>query len=342
MLARLSRELPRDGALYEPKWDGFRCLAFRSPGSVDLRSRGGRPLGRYFPELVAALGAHAAGAFVLDGEIVVPASRGFDFTALLLRLHPARARVERLAAETPAWMVAFDLLALGSTDLRQLSFDDRRTRLEEFLRGVSPPLWLSPLTADPDVAGRWIEAYGGAGIDGVVAKARDLRYEPGKRAMVKVKPVRTARCVAAGARLLADRPLPSSLLLGLHDKAGGLQHVGLASGFSEARRRELLEQIRPLERAIQGHPWEHGFLLGGSPMGRLKGAAAGWTPTTRARDWIPLAPVACEVEYDHVDAHRLRHPARFRRWLPETPPASCVLDQFDPAPGDPRRLLAPA
>jgi ATP-dependent DNA ligase len=342
MLARLSREMPRDGYLYEPKWDGFRCLAYRSGGSVDLRSRNDRPLGRYFPELVDALGMIGSEPFVLDGEIVVPGPGGLDFTTLLTRLHPAATRVERLAAEAPAWLVAFDLLACDGADLRGEPFGTRREQLVRLLAGAGPPIRLSLVTTDPDVAGGWIAAYAGAGIDGVVAKHPELRYEPGRRAMVKVKPLRTARCVVAGARLLADRPLPSSLLLGLYE-GGELRHIGLASGFSLKRRHDLLERIVPLETSIHGHPWEHGFLVGGSPMGRLPGAAAGWTPELSERDWIPLAPrLVCEVRYEQVDEHRLRHPARFRGWIPAADPHSCTLDQLDPAPGNPRLLLEAA
>jgi ATP-dependent DNA ligase len=338
MLARLSRELPQGGFVYEPKWDGFRCLVFGSGRSVDLRSRGDRPLTRYFPELVAAI-RELPEAVVLDGEIVIPAPGGFDFTTLLLRLHPSASRIERLAAEAPAWLIAFDLLAVGPDDLRARSFKERRARLERLLASAAPPLHVSPVTPDPAQAMGWLDGYAGAGIDGVVAKSPGSPYEPGRRTMVKVKPVQTAWCLVAGARLLADRPLPSSLLLGLNDDRGRLHHVGLASGFSERRRRELLDEIRPLVVPIDGHPWERGFLLEGGPMGRLPGAAAGWSPELRDRDWIPLSPAACEIAYDHVDAHRLRHPARFRRWLEDIAPDACTIHQFDAAPGDARRLL---
>src|SRR5919202_1875449 len=273
MLARLARKLPLDGYLYEPKWDGFRCLAFRDGDELDLRSRNQRPLARYFPEIVEALLGLAEPRFVLDGELVV--EDGFE--ALLARLHPAASRVERLRAETPASFVAFDLLGLGDDDLRERSFAARR----------------------------------------------------GRRAMVKVKRERTADCVVAGFRWLVDRPLPSSLLLGLYDDEERLRHVGLASAFSERLRHELLERLRPLRAPLAGHPWEHGFLLAGSPAGRLHGAAGRWAPEEMELDWTPVAPeLVCEVAYGEVDGHRFRHPARFRRWRPDRDPASCRLEQL--------------
>jgi ATP-dependent DNA ligase len=334
MLATLARELPRGGFLYEPKWDGFRCLAFRCRGDVDLRSRHDRPLARYFPELVAGLLSITAERFVLDGEIVLRSAAGSDFPALLARLHPAASRVQRLSAETPASYVAFDLLALADDDLRERPFAERRSLLAELLASASGPIRLTPLTADPDHASRWLEAGSATGVDGVVAKQRDLRYEPGVRAMVKVKRERTADCVVAGFRWLVDRPLPSSLLLGLYDDAGELQHVGVATSFTETRRRELLDELAPLVVPIAGHPWEHGFLTGGSIVGKLKGGAGRWTPEM-GQDWTPLAPVrVCEVAYDALDGDRFRHPARFRRWRPDREARSCTFAQFEASPAE--------
>jgi ATP-dependent DNA ligase len=335
MLGRLARELPGDGFVYEPKWDGFRCLVFRCGADVDLRSRHDRPLARYFPELVAGLRSLRAGRFALDGEIVVAAEDGFDFAALLGRLHPAASRVERLREETPAAFVAFDILALGDEDLRETPFSDRRARLAEVLAGAGPPVFLTPATEERDVAARWLDRFHGAGVDGVMAKRQDLRYQPGVRAMVKVKKERTADCVVGGFRWLVERPLPSSLLLGLYDEAGTLRHVGVAASFSEPRRRELLEELRPLVVPLAGHPWEHGFLLAGSPMGRLKGAAGRWSPAEMEQDWTPVAPMrVCEVAYDQLDRDRLRHPARFRRWRPDRDPRSCTFEQLEiAAPG---------
>jgi len=321
MLARLARELPRDGYVYEPKWDGFRCLVFRDGDDVDLRSRNQRPLGRYFPELVSALRELPVERFVLDGEIVAA-----DFESLLRRLHPAASRVDRLSIETPASFVAFDLLLSGADDVRARPFLERRRLLEQLFARAKPPLALTEVTDDERRASVWLDARNG--IDGVVAKHRDLRYEPGARAMVKVKRERTADCVVAGFRWLADRPLPSSLLLGLYDDVGALHHIGIASSFAHARRRRLLEEIGPHVVELEGHPWEHGFLLGGGPTGKLPGAAGRWEPGM-TQDWVPLAPLlVCEVAFDQVDGHRLRHPARFRRWRPDRDAGTCSLAQL--------------
>jgi ATP-dependent DNA ligase len=342
MLARLARELPRDGYVYEPKWDGFRCLAFREGGEIDLRSRNQRSLGRYFPELVEALRDLAADAFVVDGEIVVATNDGSDFEALLRRLHPAASRVERLRAETPATFIAFDLVAIGSEDLRRCGFVDRRRRLAELLAASHERVYPTPLTEDPEEAEAWLSRYQGAGIDGVVAKHRDLRYEPGVRAMVKVKPERTADCVVAGFRVRVDRLLPSSLLLGLHDGEGALRHVGIVSSFSESRRRTLLAEIAPYIVDLAGHPWQHGFLLAGSPTGKLPGAAGRWSPEEMSQDWVPLAPrLVCEVAFDHADHYRLRHPARFRRWRPDLDPGHCTLEQLETPAASLAELLPP-
>jgi ATP-dependent DNA ligase len=322
MLARRERELPRDGYVYEPKWDGFRCLAFRDCDEVDLRSRNQRPLARYFPELVAALRALPVERFVLDGEIVV----ADDFEALLRRLHPAASRVERLSVETPASFVAFDVIVYGGDDVRAQPFLARRQLLERLFAGAVAPLALTELTDDEGRAAAWLE--GRNGIDGVVAKHRDLRYEPGARAMVKVKRERTADVVVAGFRWLTDRPLPSSLLLGLYDDGGALRHIGVASSFAADRRRALLEEIAPYVVELAGHPWEHGFLLAGGSTGKLPGAAGRWTPEME-QDWLPLAPVlVCEVAFDQVDGYRLRYPARFRRWRPDLDPGACTLAQL--------------
>ena len=328
MLARLARELPLGDYLYEPKWDGFRCLAVRDGGEVDLRSRNGRPLARYFPEVVEALLALPAERFALDGELVVARGEELDFVALLARLHPAASRVERLRGETPASFVGFDLIRSGDEDLSERPFAERRARLERLLGAVRPPLALTPATADVRVAERWLERF-----EGVVAKHRQLRYEPGKRAMVKVKRARTADCVVAGFRWLVDRPLPSTLLLGVHD-GEELRHVGVAGGFSAPLRHELLERLAPLVVPLEGHPWERGFLLAGGATGRLKGSAGRWAPGMEL-DWVPVAPaLVAEVAYDQLDDLRFRHPARFVRWRPDRDPESCTLDQLEaPATG---------
>ena len=338
MLARLARELPDDGYLYEPKWDGFRCLAFSEGDDVDLRSRHGREFARYFPELVEALAALRRN-FVLDSEILAAGPSGFDFPALLARIHPARSRVERLRRETPATLVAFDLLAVDGRDVRDEPFAERRARLEELLSRASRPLQITPITGDRALAERWLGRLAGSAVDGVVAKHRGLTYESGVRAMIKVKHERTADCVVAGFRWLADRPLPSSLLLGLYDEAGGLVHVGVVSSFAEAERRRLLDTLAPLAVELDGHPWENGFLLAGNPVGRLKGSAGRWTPEME-RDWAPVAPsLVCEVAYDQLDGRRFRHPARFRRWRPDREPSSCTVAQLDPPEAMPAELL---
>jgi ATP-dependent DNA ligase len=339
MLARLARELPLDGYLYEPKWDGFRCLVFRDRDEVDLRSRNQRPLARYFPEIVEAFRALPATEFVLDGELVVAARAGFDFTALLARLHPAASRVERLRRETPAALIAFDLLALDGEDICDRPFRDRRRALAELLRSARPPLYLTPATDDPVRAAAWLTRFHGAGVDGVVAKHPDQPYRPGRRELIKVKRERTADCVVAGFRWLVDRPLPSSLLLGLYGDAG-LRHVGIASAFAERQRHELLELLRPFVVPLAGHPWEHGFLLAGGATGRLRGAAGRWSPEEMELDWTPVAPeLVCEVAYDQVDDCRFRHPARFRRWRPDRDARSCTLEQLDAPPADLGELL---
>jgi ATP-dependent DNA ligase len=340
MLGRRTDELPAGDWIYEPKWDGFRCLAFRVDAEIDLRSRHNRPLTRYFPELVAGLGQLRPAEFVLDGEIVIPGAVGFDFDALLARIHPAASRVLRLSRETPAAFVAFDLIAFGGEDLRERPFRERRRLLEALLRESPPAIRLTPATEDPRRAAEWLALEGG-GIDGVMAKPGELRYQPGVRAMLKVKRERTADCVVAGFRPYLDRPLLSTLLLGLYDAAGELRHIGVVQSFPRQRRRELLEELAPLRVPLSGHPWEHGFLLGGGPAGRLAGAAGRWAPDEMALDWVPLAPErVCEVAYDQLDRERLRHPARFRRWRPDRLPRSCTLDQLAPPTADAVRVLA--
>jgi ATP-dependent DNA ligase len=328
MLARLARELPVGDFLYEPKWDGFRCLAFRDGSTVDLRSRNNRPLVRYFPELGEALRSVATRRFVLDGEIVAAGPRGLDFEALLARLHPASSRVERLRHETPARFVAFDVLSSGADDLRMHPFEERRRRLEDLLSSHHDSVQTTPITDDVVVAEEWLRRFQGNGIDGVVAKSRGLPYEHGKRAMMKVKRERTADCVVAGYRPYVDSPVVASLLLGLYDEDGNLRHVGVASQFTETRRAELLELLDPLTIPLEEHPWRDGFLLGGGTLGRLAGSAGRWTPDME-HDWVSLRPErVCEVAYDQVDGARFRFPARFRRWRPDREPRSCGVEQL--------------
>jgi len=332
MLARLTRELPRGPYLYEPKWDGFRCLAFRDGDEVDLRSRHERPLARYFPELVDGLRTLRAERIVLDGEIILATPSGFDFAVLMGRLHPAASRVERLRRETPASYVAFDLLAIDGEELLSVGFAERRARLERELADAQPPILLTPATRDLEVAEEWFRRFRGAGVDGIVAKAETLPYEPGRRAMVKVKHERTADCVVAGFRLLPGQRAVSSLILGLYDDEGRLHHVGVVTNLPAAERVALLGLLAPLRLPLDEHPWRDGFVIGRSPLGRLKGSAARWTPDME-HDWVPLRPaLVVEVGFDQVDVDRLRHPARFRRWRPDRDPESCRLEQIEPDP----------
>jgi ATP-dependent DNA ligase len=330
MLARLVRDLPRDAGLrYEPKWDGFRALADRDGDGVELWSRHARPLARYFPEIVEAIGSLEHERLVLDGEILVRGRDGaFDFAALLSRLHPAASRVERLRNETPALFVAFDVVELQDEDLRDVPFHERRRRLESVLDGAHAPLVLTPITADADVAERWLEGFAGGGIDGVVAKRGDLRYLAGERAMLKVKREHTADCVVAGYRWLADRPAIGSLLLGLFAD-GELRHVGVVSSFTGSARAAFLDELSPLAIPLERHPWAQGFLIEPSPLGRLKGAAGRWTPDME-HDWVPIRlERVAEVAYDRFDRDRFRHPARFLRWRPDRDPRSCTFDQLE-------------
>jgi ATP-dependent DNA ligase len=316
MLAQLARELPEGDYLYEPKWDGFRALALRDGATVDIRSRHGRPLARYFPEVVEALRAQPCERFVLDGEILAT-----PFPALMARLHPAASRVERLRAETPAELVAFDLLALDGEELLDAPLADRRARLEAL---VAPPLLLSPATRDAGVACAWLDEH-----EGVLAKPLAGSYEPGRRGWVKVKHDRTADCVVAGFRWNARAPTLGSLLLGLYDEQAALVHVGVVTGLAQARKRELHATLAPLVVPIEGHPWERGFGLERSPVGRLLGAAGRWDPAEMALDWVPVAPeLVAEVAYTQVDGFRFRHPARLRRWRPDREPRSCTLEQL--------------
>jgi ATP-dependent DNA ligase len=328
MLGRRVSELPAGDWIYEPKWDGFRCLAFRSGAEIELRSRHDRPLTRYFPELAEGLGDLRSTSFVLDGEIVIPGPAGLDFDALLARVHPAASRVARLSRETPARFIAFDLIALDGQDLCARPFRERRALLCDLIGEPRARVRATPATQDPALAAEWL-AGAVRGIDGVMAKPADLPYRPGARAMLKVKRERTADCVVAGFRPYVDRPLLSSLLLGLYDDAGELRHIGIVQSFTQKRRRELLDELAPLRVHLSGHPWEHGFLTAGGATGRLAGAAGRWTPGEMALDWVPLAPErVCEVAYDQLDHGRLRHPARFRRWRPDRTASSCTFDQL--------------
>jgi ATP-dependent DNA ligase len=329
MLAKLAREFPAGGDwVFEPKWDGFRCLAFRDGPAVALFSRNQRPLARYFPEIVEAFRLLSTDRFVVDGELMVTAGETADFGALLARLHPAPSRVALLRRETPACFVAFDLLARGDDDLRELPFARRRDLLAGMLAGAPENLRLTPATSDSLVAADWLDATG-AGIDGVVAKRPDQRYEPGRRAMLKIKRERTADCVVAGFRLVPGERAVGSLLLGLDDAHGQLHHVGVIAAFTKVRRAALVDELLPYLTGLTGHPWEHGFLMAGGRLGHLPGAAGRWTPAD-ARDWVPVRPeLVCEVAYDSWEGDRFRHAARFRRWRPDRDAGTCTLAQME-------------
>jgi ATP-dependent DNA ligase len=331
MLAKLADEVPEGpGWLFEPKWDGFRTLIFRDGGDLYLQSRDLKPLNRYFPEVLEPLARHLPDRCVMDGEIVIAGPDGLAFEALLLRIHPAASRVAMLARETPASVVIWDLMALGDEDLRSVPLEARRQKLEAALAGARPPVHLTPATRDRAVAVDWFHRFEGAGLDGVVAKRLDGTYQPGQRAMVKVKHQRTADCVVAGFRWHKNGPgtLVGSLLLGLYDGDKGLQHVGICASFTTKRRAELVEELAPLrENALENHPWKEWRIDAG--MQRMPGMTSRWN---RGKDlsWEPLRPErVCEVAYDHLQGTRFRHATHFLRWRPDKQPADCRYDQLD-------------
>jgi ATP-dependent DNA ligase len=330
MLAKLVEALPAGPYLYEPKWDGFRAIVFRGRGDVYIQSRDLRPLDRYFPELREALLAALPDRCIVDGEIVIASDTGLDFDALQMRLHPAASRVATLAAQTPASFVAFDLLAADGTDLRARPQRGRRERLEALLAGVTPPVHLTPMTRDLHVAKEWLARFEGAGLDGVIAKPEAGLYEPGTRAMIKVKHARTADCVVAGFRWHKDGrdARVGSLLLGLYDAKGRLQHVGVTSAFSMKAREALVKELAPLRTdAMSDHPWRAWAQAGGE-MTRMPGGSR-WS-AGKDLSWEPLRPErVCEVKYDHMQGDRFRHAAVFLRWRSDKPPAECTYDQIE-------------
>jgi ATP-dependent DNA ligase len=319
---RSDRIPPGDGWLFEPKWDGFRALAFRSGDAVVLQSKAGQPLGRYFPEVLEQLRAIPADEFILDGEIVVPIEGRLSFDDLLLRLHPADSRVKRLAAEIPAQYFVFDLLALDKEALVERSLEQRRGLLEEFFYAVSSTsrVRLSPATADRDLADRWFNEFGELGLDGVMAKELSQKYRSGEReGMVKIKHFKTADCVVGGFRYATGSTSSiGSLLLGLYDGDENLVFIGHTSSFSKDERRDLQGLVEPLRG-------ENPFSI------RVPGGPSRWA-TERSGEWEPLRPeLVCEVEYDYFSQGRFRHGSKFLRWRPDKPPASCVMDQVDPS-----------
>ena len=335
MLAKLATELPAgDGWLFEPKWDGFRAIVFRDGERVYIQSRDLRPLDRYFPELAPALRSSLPARAVVDGEIVIATDRGLDFDALQLRLHPAASRVAKLAAETPASFVAFDLLGQDSRDLRGLPQAERRQLLEKALARASGRVRLTPCTRDRQMAADWFHRFEGAGLDGVVAKHESTTYQPGQRVMVKVKHTRTADCVVAGFRWHkgGDGERVGSLLLGLYDDRGALHHVGVTSSFTMEKRRQLARELAPLrQNALASHPWrEWASAIDGST--RMPGGQSRWSQG-KDLSWEPLRiERVCEVKYDHLQGDRFRHATTFVRWREDKRPQDCRYDQLEVTP----------
>ncbi|HEU0100788.1 MAG TPA: ATP-dependent DNA ligase [Mycobacteriales bacterium] len=328
MLAKAVAEIPDVGHV-EPKWDGFRTIVFRDGDEIELGSRNTKPMTRYFPDVVEAVRALPSRC-VLDGEIVIARGDRLDFEALQQRIHPAGSRVTMLARETPAAFVAFDLLALGDESLLGTPFAERRRRLEDALAGVPAPVHLTPATADLAVGRRWLEVFEGAGLDGVVAKPVDAPYRPDKRTMFKVKHARTADCVVAGFRWHKTGPVVGSLLLGLYDGEGDLQHVGVSASFPMARRAALVDELAPYRLGDgEDHPWSAWADAQAHEAGRLPGAVSRWN-ANKDLSWVPLrAERVVEVAYDHMEGTRFRHTAQFRRWRTDRDPASCTFAQLE-------------
>jgi ATP-dependent DNA ligase len=331
MLAKVAEAVPPEGdVLYEPKWDGFRAIVFRRKGDVFIQSRDSRPLDRYFPDLHDALIERLPDGCVIDGEIVIAGSGGLDFDALQMRLHPAASRVAKLALETPSSFVAFDLLAVDGKSVMDEPQSERRARLEKLLARVKAPVYLTPMTTQRKVALDWLKHFEGAGLDGVIAKGANLTYQPGKRVMVKIKHARTADCVVAGFRWhKAGKGIVGSLLLGLYDAGGVLQHVGVTSAFTMAAREKLAKELEPLRKnAMKDHPWRD-WAGAASESSRMPGASSRWS-AGKDLSWEPVRPErVCEVKYDHLQGERFRHAAIFLRWRPDKPPEECRYDQLE-------------
>ena len=333
MLAKIADDLPPAGAVvYEPKWDGFRAIVFRSADDVYVQSRDLRPLDRYFPDLHDAFLAALPPGCVVDGEIVIATGKGLDFDALQLRLHPAASRVAKLVKDQPASFVAFDLLAVDGRDLRGEPLHVRRAALEQLMARVSPPVHLTPVTRDRTIAAEWLQRFEGAGLDGVIAKQEHGVYEPGRRAMLKIKHARTADCAVAGFRWhKSGGDAVGSLLLGLYDDRGRLHHVGVTSSFTMAARRALAKELAPLRTdALANHPWRE--WAAGAEGTRMPGGQSRWS-AGKDLSWEPLrVERVCEVMYDHLQGDRFRHAAVFQRWRPDRQPADCRYDQLEVTP----------
>jgi len=336
MLAKIADDLPRDGDfLFEPKWDGFRAIVFRGAAKDDvyIQSRDLRPLDRYFPELHAVFLEQLPSGVVVDGEIVMPTEHGLDFGGLQMRLHPAASRVEKLAKASPAAFVAFDLLAAGGKSLMSVPQQERRIHLERLFKTIRRPLHLTPMTRDRQLAIDWLQRFEGAGLDGVIAKPAAAPYQPGKRAMFKIKHVRTADCVVAGFRWhKSGKDAVGSLLLGLYDDGGMLQHVGVTSAFTMAMRKQLVKELAPLRKnALHNHPWRE-WAAAQADSGRMPGAQSRWS-AGKDLSWEPLRiERVCEVKYDHMEGDRFRHATVFQRWRPDKKPGDCRYDQLEITP----------
>jgi ATP-dependent DNA ligase len=345
MLAKRVAELPAGGSwIFEPKWDGFRALVFRDGDEILIQSRDEKSLKRYFPELIEPLQSQLPDRCVLDGEIVVARKDALDFEALQLRIHPAASRVRLLSQEIPASIVFFDLLCRGDQDLRGVAFEKRRQELESLLSAARPPIHLTPATRDSRIASDWFRRFEGAGLDGVIAKSVTGTYEPNKRVMFKVKHERDCDCVVAGFRWhkTGDRNAIGSLLLGLFDESGALQHVGVCASFTAKKRLELVEYLAPYrENALDNHPWKHWaeyVLEQGEAGRRIPGAQSRWSQG-KDLSWEPLRPeLVVEVAYDHMQGNRFRHTAQFRRWRTDKKPSDCTYAQLEVVP--PHELAA--
>ena len=344
MLSKRVDELPVGGSwIFEPKWDGFRALIFRDGDEILIQSRDGKSLNRYFPELIEPLRSQLPARCVLDGEIVVARNGGLDFEALQLRIHPAASRVKLLSQEIPTSIVFFDLLCEGDRDLRGEPFRDRRQSLESLLASAAQPIHLTPATNELNVASDWFRRFEGAGLDGVMAKPVSGVYEPDKRTMLKVKHQRECDCIVAGFRWhkKGERTMIGSLLLGLFDHAGALQHVGVCASFTLEKRRELVEFLAPYrQNALVDHPWrswaQHGLAAAESGH-RMPGGQSRWSHG-KDLSWEPLRPeLVVEVAYEHMQGARFRHMSHFRRWRTDKKPADCTYAQLEVVP--PQELM---
>ncbi len=345
MLAKRVGELPMGETwIFEPKWDGFRSLIFRDGDEILIQSRDGKSLNRYFPELLEPLRSQLPARCVLDGEIVIARDGGLDFEALQLRIHPAASRVTLLSQQTPASIVFFDLLSEGDRDLRGEPFRTRREELQSLLSSATPPIHLTPATYERGVASDWFRRFEGAGLDGVIAKSISGVYEPDKRVMLKVKHERDCDCVVAGFRWYkkGERPAVGSLLLGLFNDAGALQHVGVCASFTLEKRHELVEYLASYrENALADHPWRGWAEPGAATDGgehRMPGGQSRWSQG-KDLSWEPLRPeLVVEVAYEHMQGSRFRHMAQFRRWRTDKRPSDCTYAQLEVVP--PQELMA--